>query len=170
MNVPDLLEQMTWAINEGGKVHAPVFQFLSNIARVINHAGPSAVVLPKSPTGIYAPDLLPLMQQLAWAVGDPVRPADVVTFLKTMAYYLANSPPNLASGTYQKPTFAPMPEALQYLVPAEKIPPLLQVAYWLINEGATGNQKAWEFLKAVGGRMNARPLIEVSGPYQFPIK
>jgi hypothetical protein len=161
---------MTWAINEGGQMKKEVFEFLTNIGIAVN-AKPSASVATLSPIGPYAPDLLPLMQQMAWAAGEPVRPQAILTFLQTVAYYLALTGPIINPGPYQRPTIPPTPPALRYFVPSTEIPSLFQVAFWLINDGSTGNQQAWNFITALGQRLiRNNPLTTASGPYYYPSK
>jgi hypothetical protein len=112
---------------------------------------------------------LPLLQQIAWAIGDPARTKEVETFLITLSWYIVNNPsPMKVQGPYPKPTLAPMPEALRYLVPPEKISPLLQVAYWMINEGADKHPKAWAFLEAVSARTSGNMSHTGQGPYRYP--
>jgi hypothetical protein len=172
MNVPDLLEQMTWAIDEGGPTKPAIFEFLSNIAYAQGTIGPSASYPVRFPTGTYAEDVLPLLHQIAWALGDPVRTTEVATFIVTLTLYVANNknPKLNTRGPYPKPTLAPMPEALRFLMPPEKISPLLQVIYWMINEGEEKHPKAWAFLKAVAARIggSGQPVHTGVGPYQYP--
>jgi len=172
VNVPDLLEQLTWAINQGGPQaggSSEVFQFLSNVGRVINRQ-PTFRTPPREPSKPYAPDLLPLIQQLTWATNEKPLAPSVETFLGTIAWYYRGTFPNLNPGQYSKPTTPPLPEALQYL-PLDELPFIYQVIYWLINEGEKGNQKAWDFLKAIGHYLLVPPLATVSpGPFRYPYR
>lgn len=163
----DLLEQMTWAINEGGETKPEVYQFLANIGSAIN-VTPVRTGTPRPPQGQYAPDLLPLMQQLGWTIGGNRSSASVTTFLKTIAYYLIFTGPNLNPGPYQKPTFPPTPQSIQYMPDLVQFPYLFDIIYWLINDGITGNQKAWVFLESLGKRLNNPPRTTLPGPYRYP--
>lgn len=171
-NVPDLLEQMTWAINEGGPFvggKQEVYEFLANVGRVINIT-PSRTAASKPPVKPYAPDLLPLIQQMAWSANEKPMPASIETFLATITWYLTGKTPNLNNtGPFFKPTGPPLPPALQSL-PLNEIPFVYQVAYWLINEGAAGNQQARAFLEALGHYLffpNPRTAV---GPFRYPTK
>gem|GEM_PF-4147162 len=166
--MPDLLEQMTWAINAGGTVKPIIMEFLSNIGKAIN-VTPAAPVATIGPVGPTAPDLLPLMQQIAWAVGaPPPKPINLDLFLETIAYYLIFTGANQSGGNFRKPTGPPMPSSLESLVGLDEIPRLMQVAFWLINEGGRGNQKAWGFLQSLGVRLNKTIVTIAPGPYRFP--
>jgi hypothetical protein len=160
---------MTWAINEGGEAKPEVYQFLTNIGSAINTT-PLKTATPRPPTGAYAPDLLPLMQQMAWACGDRGRPPAVELFLRTIAYYLTLTLPNLNTGPFLAPTMPPTPAAFQSMVQFNEIPALLQVAYWLINDGLLGNQKAWIFLESLGRRLNMPPRTTLPGQFHYPKK
>jgi len=170
-NVPDLLEQMTWAINQGGPNAGgggaqEVYEFLANIGRVF-WATPKTTSGARPPVGPYAPDLIPLMQQIAWEVNNKTPNRDVEVFLSTISYYFSGNSPSLAHwGPYFKPTFPPPPAAVQSL-PLNDIPSLLQVAYWLINEGA-GNPKAWAFLQAVAHYLFQTIRTTSPGRWRYP--
>jgi len=172
MNIPDLLEQMTWAINQGGYDNAgktgkkEVFEFLSNIGRVI-FAAPTATAPARTPSNPYSPDLLPLMEQMAWAAGDPNLAPSVYIFLYTISYYFRLTGPILVQAPYQKPTGPPLPPSLQSL-PLDELPLIYQVAYWLINDGSTGNTKAWNFLQAIGTYLNAPIRTTGTGLFEYP--
>lgn len=168
--MPDLLEQMTWAINAGGTVKTEVYQFLADIGVPAINATPSTTVATIGPVGPYAPDLLPLMQQMAWLAADQIRPQSVKMFLSTVAYYLNNIPANMKTGPFVKPT-ATMPTALQNWVSEAEISSLFEVAVWLINMGATGNQQAWNFLLAMSTRLvNRGPANSLTGPFPYPTR
>ena len=171
-NVPDLLEQMTWAINQGGPNAGgggtqAVYEFLSNIGRVV-WATPKTTTPPRTPVGPYAPDLIPFMQQIAWEANDKTPNREVEIFLSTISYYFSDRAPSLAHwGPYFKPTFAPPPTAVQYL-PLNDIPSLLQVAYWLLNEGSNGNPKAWAFLQALAHYLFQTIRTTFPGKWPYP--
>jgi hypothetical protein len=159
---------MTWAINAGGTVKPEVYQFLADVGKGSVNATPSTSVPTIGTVGPYAPDLLPLMQQMAWAVGTDDRFQSVKVFLNTVAWYLNQIDAKFFTGPYQRPTLA-MPPALQYLVLENEISSLFQVAYWLINMGASGNVQAWNFLLALSTRLvNRVPATTAKGPYQYP--
>jgi hypothetical protein len=167
-NVQDLLEQMTWAINEGGPGvggRQEVFEFLANIGRVIQ-ASPTFGAPPRNPRQPYPPDLLPLIQQLAWASNErPLSPA-IEFFLSTISWYFKGTGPFMNTGPYLRPTFPPLPRALQSL-PLNDLSEVYRVAYWLINEG-TGNPKAYAFMEAVGHYLFQRTPRTVAGPHRYP--
>jgi hypothetical protein len=170
-SVPDLLEQMTWAINEGGPLvggKQEVFEFLSNVGRVI-FAGPSRTNPAKPPTGPYAPDLLPMIQQLSWATAtaSAFGNTSVSYFLQTVAWYLTGTGPKLNTPPYPQPTQPPLPPALQSL-PVSDIPDLYQIAYWLINEGSSGNQKARAFIEAIGYYLFHQNVRTSPWIYRYP--
>jgi hypothetical protein len=169
-NVPDLLEQFTWAINEGGPGiggREEVYQFLSNVGRVIL-AKPSATAAAKPPTAPYAPDLLPMIQQMAWEAADsPFTTTSVSYFLQTVAWYLTGTGPRPNTPPYQTPTFPPLTTALQSL-PIADIPDVYQIAYWLINEGISGNKKARAFIEAIGWYLGRPSPLTVQGNMRYP--
>ena len=169
MNIPDLLEQMTWAINEGGPSSGgkkEVFEFLSNVGRVIG-ATPAFTNPARPPTGPYAPDLLPLIQQMSWETGQNPLDDRVINFLYTIAWYFTGTGPKLFPPPFPKPTGPPPPPALQSL-PLEDIPSMYQVAYWLLNEGSSANPKARAFLVAIGQYLFQNPPRTGSGPRRYP--
>jgi hypothetical protein len=171
IDIADLLEQMTWAINQGGPgAGGPeeVYEFLYDVGRVIL-AVPSPTAPPREPRGNYPPDLLPLIQQMAWASAEdaPVHP--VYTFLNTISYYYKLTGPLLREARFKKPTGPNpnIPPALKSL-PLSQLPFIFQVAYWMINDGATGNKQAWDFLLAIGHYLSQNLKTTFPGPFQYP--
>ena len=169
-NVPDLLEQFTWAINQGGPGvggKQEVFQFLSNVGRVI-FASPSPTAAAHGPTGPYAPDLLPMIQQMAWEAADnPFTGSNVAYFLQTVAWYLTGTGAKAPTPSYLKPTTPPLTTALQSL-PIADISDVYQIAYWLINEGIAGNKKARAFIEAIGWYLGHPSPTTGKGNMQYP--
>lgn len=159
---------MTWAINEGGAPIRPeVYEFLVNVGRAIN-VTPFRTATARPPTGPYAPDLLPLMQQMAWTTNQYPLTTEVQTFLKTISWFFTSTGANMNPGPYTKPTFPPIPTALESL-PLTSIQFLLQVAYWLINEGDSPQyQEARDFLVAVGIHLRHPNPRTAPGPYRYP--
>jgi hypothetical protein len=171
INIPDLLEQMTWAINQGGPSvggKQEVYEFLVDVGRVIL-AQPSVTAPARQPIGPYSPDLLPLIQQMAWASADENPTPAVYTFLYTISYYFRLTGPIMSPAKYKKPTGPNpyLPPALQQL-PLDQLPLMYQVAYWLINDGVTGNSKAWAFLQALSNYFGAPIRTTLAGPVQYP--
>jgi hypothetical protein len=168
-NVPDLLEQFTWAINQGGPAaggRQEVFQFLTNVGRIF-FASPSPTAAASGPTGPYAPDLLPMIQQMAWEAADsPFTTTSVAYFLQTVAWYLTGTGPKPNTPIYLKPTAPPLTTALQSL-PVADISDVYQIAYWLINEGVLGNPKARAFIQAIGWYLGRSPTPG-KGNMQYP--
>jgi hypothetical protein len=169
-NIPDLLEQFTWAINEGGPAaggRQEVYEFLSNVGRSFL-TRPATGAAPKPPTGPYPPDLLPLIQQLAWnAAESAFGNSEAAYFLQTVTWYLTGTGPKPNTPPYLKPTFAPLPTALQS-VPIPDPADIFQIAYWLINEGVSGNKKARAFIEAIGWYLGRLQPITVAGSMKYP--
>jgi hypothetical protein len=168
-NVPDLLEQFTWAINQGGPGvggKEEVFQFLSNVGRVI--AAKPLLTAAARTTAPYAPDLLPMIQQMTWeAAVSPFSTANAALFLQTVAWYLTGTGPKPNPPQYEKPISPPLPTALQS-VPIADISDVYQIAYWLINEGISGNKKARAFIEAIGWYLGHPNPLTVKGNMQYP--
>ena len=168
-SVPDMLEQMTWAINEGGPLgpgrgKQEVYEFLSNIAPMLAAPRPSLTSPTRPPLQPYSPDVLPLIQQMAWLINE--FPTNVLTFLKTLSFYFS-SPLRFMTGPYVQPMTPPLPPALQYM-PMEDLEALYQVIYWLLNEGAFGNQKARGFLEAIGYYLSQGTPRTLPGQFRYP--
>jgi hypothetical protein len=173
INIPDLLEQMTWAINQGGPAvggKQEVFEFLYDVGRVIL-TQPAANAPPRQPSQPYAPDLLPLIQKMAWASAEDSPTTFVYAFLNTISYYFRLTGPVMAPAKFKKPTGPNpyLPPALQSL-PMDQLPLMYQVIYWLINDGMTGNSKAWAFLQALSFYFNVPIKTTSAGPFQYPSK
>ena len=163
---------MTWAINQGGPDAGgkeEVYQFLTDVGRVIL-AQPSRTA-PARTWKPYAPDLLPLIQQMAWASAEDTPAPSVYNFLNTISYYFRLTGPVAIQAKYKKPTGPNpyTPPALQYL-PLDQLPFIFQVANWLINDGVTGNQQAWDFLLAIGYYLKNPVKTTFAGPFQYPSK
>src|SRR6185503_20477309 len=120
-------------------------------------------------TAPYAPDLLPMIQQMAWeAAANPFSTATSASyFLQTVAWYLTGTGPRSNTAPYQKPTFPPLTTALQS-VPIADISDVYQIAYWLINEGISGNKKARAFIEAIGWYLGRPSPLTVAGNMQYP--
>jgi hypothetical protein len=170
-NVPDLLEQITFAINKGGPTAVggggPIeaFALVSNIGKNIG-ATPFSSTAPTNPQGPYSPDLLPLMEQMAWAINNASTDQNVYTFIKTIAYYLQCTV-TLQQGEFKQRNTPPLPAALHYM-PTEDLSLVYQVTYWLINEGKTFNPKAWGFLKALSYYLFKPIGPEGTGQFRYP--
>jgi hypothetical protein len=108
------------------------------------------------------------MQQMAWAAGDTARSQSAETFLKTMAYYLNFTVPNLNAGPFLQP-LKEFPTALEN-IPLSDISTFFEIANWLINQGEFGNRQAWVFLNAVGRHLERPPRITTPGPFRYPVK
>jgi hypothetical protein len=170
VTVQDLLEQMTWAINEGGPAAGgkqEVFEFLTNIGRVIS-ANPTYATPPREPRRPYPQELLPLIQQLTWATGERSLPTNIETFLATISWYFKGTGPIIHTGAYLRPKSPPLPQALKSL-PLVDLPDLYQIAYWLINEGQA-NPIAYAFMQAVGYYLFQSAPRTVAGPYRYPTR
>jgi hypothetical protein len=167
--VPDLLEQITNAINRGGfqqpgQGYLICYEFLSNIGALMNlHPVKDAAPRSNEP---FSADVLPLIQQMTWALNNNSSVKEVQNFLKTIAFYL-DATFVQGTGPFVQPSTPPLPPALEFM-PLDNINTLYQVTYWLINQGRIGNPKAWAFLQAIAFYLFRNIKTEGTGPFRYP--
>jgi hypothetical protein len=170
VNVPDLLEQITAAINRGGfeppgQGYVECYEFLENIAAVLRvpQVGKNSSPRANDP---FSPDVLPLIQQMSWALAVTPFGPGVQGFVKALVFYLGIST-QIGSAQYPQPTNPPLPPALHYL-PMTDIQDLYEITYWLISEGQSGNAKAWAFLQAISAYLNKPIRVFGPAPMRYP--
>lgn len=170
VDLGDLAEQLTWAINvEAGASDPMVWQLIETLAFCINKTGPYYTG-PLNPKNAYSPQTPLLAQNLGWYLANPAPPNSTpAKFLDSICFYLRGTMYGSYSG------FGPYQQnEAGFGSLLGDMNPLLQRLYWLFNLGQTranhtAGAKIWNLLVSLSLRLRASgPVYSGGGPYQFP--